>query len=47
MDQQWANALTQYENLINYLQRTNEKFAYTGQVTLSIAACYVMLGRNA
>lgn len=45
MDQQWELALKQYEAVLDHLHRTHEKFAYTGQVVLSTAACYVMLGQ--
>lgn len=43
MDQQWENALCQYRKILDYLQETKERFAYTGQIVLSIAACHVML----
>ncbi|CAJ1031051.1 Protein of unknown function (DUF3808), putative [Leishmania lindenbergi] len=43
MDQQWSEALEQYRKILDHLSNTKEKFAYTGQVVLSVAACYVML----
>jgi hypothetical protein len=42
MNQQWSEALSQYINILDYLAKTKEKFAYTGQIVLSVAACYVM-----
>ncbi|KAG5498872.1 hypothetical protein JKF63_03161 [Porcisia hertigi] len=42
MDQQWFEAREQYRKILEHLAQTNEKFAYTGQVVLSMAACYVM-----
>lgn len=47
MDLQWTNALNQYQTVLKHLEKTKEKFAYTGQVTLSVAACHVMLGDDA
>ncbi|KAK7195410.1 hypothetical protein NESM_000468000 [Novymonas esmeraldas] len=42
MNQQWGEALEQYRKILDHLARTKEKFAYTGQIVLSVAACYVM-----
>lgn len=44
MDLQWDNARVQYEKLLQHLENTGDSFAYTGQVVISLAACYVMLG---
>lgn len=44
MDLAWKAAQERYIALLNHLEKTKEKFAYTGQVVLSVAACYVMLG---
>ncbi|EPY23651.1 tetratricopeptide repeat domain 39B [Strigomonas culicis] len=46
MDQNWAGALERYLAILAHLEKTKEKFAYTGQITLSVAACYVMLGND-
>ncbi|CBZ29049.1 conserved hypothetical protein [Leishmania mexicana MHOM/GT/2001/U1103] len=46
MNQQWAEALEQYRRILDHLAKTKEKFAYTGQVVLSVAACYVMLDND-
>ncbi|GET90983.1 hypothetical protein, conserved [Leishmania tarentolae] len=46
MNQQWAEALEQYRKILDHLGKTKEKFAYTGQVVLSVAACYVMLDND-
>lgn len=43
MDQQWIKAKKEYLKVLDHLAKTKEKFAYTGQVALSVAACYVML----
>lgn len=42
MNQQWDEALSQYLKILDHLAKTKEKFAYTGQIVLSVAACYVM-----
>ncbi|ORC90684.1 tetratricopeptide repeat domain 39B [Trypanosoma theileri] len=44
MDLRYAEAKEKYAALLNHLGKTKETFAYTGQVVLSLAACYVMLG---
>ncbi|AYU81173.1 hypothetical protein, conserved [Leishmania donovani] len=46
MNQQWAEALEHYRRILDHLAKTKEKFAYTGQVVLSVAACYVMLDND-
>lgn len=46
MDQQWAKAKSQYLLVLDHLAKTKEKFAYMGQVVLSVAACNVMLGKD-
>ncbi|CAG9578611.1 conserved hypothetical protein [Leishmania major strain Friedlin] len=46
MNQQWAEALEQYRRILDHLTKTKEKFAYTGQVVLSVAACYAMLDND-
>jgi tetratricopeptide (TPR) repeat protein len=43
MDLQFEKAKLQYERLLEHLENTGETFAYTGQVVISLAACYVML----
>lgn len=44
MDLQFEAAKVQYEKLLEHLENTGETFAYTGQVVISLASCYVMLG---
>jgi len=44
MDLQFDAARAKYETLLEYLEESGETFAYTGQVVISLAACYVMLG---
>lgn len=44
MDLQFDAARTKYKEVLGTLEETGETFAYTGQVVLSLAACYVMLG---
>ena len=44
MDLQFERAKTQYESLLAHLETSKETFAYTGQVIISLAACYAMLG---
>lgn len=46
MDLKWDDALTKYTSILEHLEKTKEKFAYTGQVVLSVAACHVMLGNK-
>ncbi|KAG5472591.1 hypothetical protein LSCM1_03996 [Leishmania martiniquensis] len=46
MNQQWAEALEQYHRILEHLKKTKEKFAYTGQIVLSVAACNVMLNND-
>ncbi|KAG5496832.1 hypothetical protein JIQ42_03666 [Leishmania sp. Namibia] len=46
MNQQWSEALEQYHRILDHLAKTKEKFAYTGQVVLSVAACHVMLNNE-
>ncbi|CCW61487.1 unnamed protein product [Phytomonas sp. EM1] len=46
MHQKWDEALDQYLALLDHIHKTKESFAYTGQVALSIAACYVMIGKH-
>lgn len=46
MNQQWSDALSQYVKILDHLAKTKEKFAYTGQIVLSVAACYVMLNND-
>lgn len=46
MDLNWKDALGKYTALLDHLAKTKEKFAYTGQVVLSVAACHVMLGNK-
>lgn len=43
MDQQWANARDKYKEVLEILEETGQSFAYTGQIALSLAGCYVML----
>ncbi|CCW68210.1 unnamed protein product [Phytomonas sp. Hart1] len=45
MYQDWSEALKQYLALLDHIQQTKESFTYTGQVALSVAACYVMVGK--
>lgn len=47
MDLQFAKAKEKYELVLSTLEKTKETFAYTGQVVLSLAACYMMLGDEA
>ncbi|KEG14386.1 tetratricopeptide repeat domain 39B [Trypanosoma grayi] len=47
MDLRFAEAKEKYAALLSHLSATKETFAYTGQVVLSLAACYVMLGDDA
>lgn len=44
MDLQFAKAKEKYQLVLSTLEKTKETFAYTGQVVLSLSACYVMLG---
>ncbi|KAG8346888.1 putative Protein of unknown function (DUF3808) [Trypanosoma vivax] len=44
MDLRFEEAKLGYASLLEHLASTRESFAYTGQVVLSLAACYVMLG---
>lgn len=44
MDLQFSKAKEKYELVLSSLEKTKETFAYTGQVVLSLAACYMMLG---
>jgi len=44
MDLQFTDARKAYKSVLDSLDETGETFAYTGQVCLSLAACYVMLG---
>ncbi|CAD2217894.1 tetratricopeptidedomain 39C [Angomonas deanei] len=46
MDQQWKDALQKYLALLDYFKKENITFAYTGQIVLSVAACYVMTGNS-
>ncbi|KAG5473368.1 hypothetical protein CUR178_03288 [Leishmania enriettii] len=46
MNQQWSEALEQYHRILDHLAKTKEKFAYTGQIVLSVAACHVMLNNE-
>ncbi|KAG5472975.1 hypothetical protein LSCM4_02301 [Leishmania orientalis] len=46
MNQQWSEALEQYHRILDHLDKTKEKFAYTGQIVLSVAACHVMLNNE-
>lgn len=47
MDLQWSQARETYHNVLEALEASGETFAYTGQVVLSLAGCYVMLGDEA
>lgn len=40
---EWKKAKEVYISVIDHLAKTKEKFAYTGQIALSIAGCCVML----
>lgn len=40
---EWKKAKEIYISVIDHLAKTKEKFAYTGQIALSIAGCCVML----
>jgi len=44
MDQQWGNARDKYKEVLETLEETGQSFAYTGQIALSLAGAYVMLG---
>jgi tetratricopeptide (TPR) repeat protein len=44
MDQQWAEARDKYKELLEIIEDSGQKFAYTGQIALSLAGSYVMLG---
>lgn len=46
MDLQFERAKVHYETLLEHLENTGETFAYTGQVVISLASCYIMLGDN-
>eukprot|EP00796_Vickermania_ingenoplastis_P005485 gene5485-3959_t len=46
MDLAWKDALSTYTAILHHLEKTKEKFAYTGQIVLSVAACHVMLGNK-
>lgn len=47
MDLQFDEARAAYHVVLDTLQETGETFAYTGQVVISLAACYMWLGNNA
>ncbi|EKF37688.1 hypothetical protein MOQ_002112 [Trypanosoma cruzi marinkellei] len=47
MDLRFEEARYRYAALLDHLAKTKESFAYTGQVVLSLAACFVMLGDDA
>ncbi|ESL09313.1 hypothetical protein TRSC58_02968 [Trypanosoma rangeli SC58] len=47
MDLRFGEAKDRYTAVLNHLAKTKENFAYTGQVVLSLAACFVMLGEDA
>ncbi|RNF05424.1 tetratricopeptide repeat domain 39B [Trypanosoma conorhini] len=47
MDLRFAEAKECYAAVLSHLAKTKESFAYTGQVVLSLAACFVMLGEDA
>lgn len=43
----WKEAKARYIMVLDHISKTKEKFAYTGQIVLSIAGCCVMLHQKA
>lgn len=44
MDLQFDKARDSYKALLDQLEESGESFAYTGQVVISLAGCYMMMG---